>query len=88
MQHAQAVYRDQQQILVLCPYCSQVHLHGDGGMVDVSGNAYASHCGQGEYRVLGMYDFRVAHMMLSRREADVARKRAARARAAAARAHT
>lgn len=52
--------------------------------MDVSGNPYASHCGKGEYRVLGMYDFRVAHMMLSRREADVARKRSARAAATAA----
>ena len=79
---AQAVYRDRGQILVACPYCFHVHQHGDGGVAattDVSGNTYSAHCGRGEYRVLGMYDFRVAHMMLTRREADLARKRAARA---------
>ena len=79
MRTAQAVFRDKHQILVACPYCFEVHTHGDGGVLDVSGNCYSSHCGKGEYRVLGMYDFRAGYMMLSRREADVARKRASRA---------
>ena len=85
MQTAQAVYRDAGQILVVCPYCHYVHAHGDGATADISGNTYSAHCHQGEYRVLGMYDFRVAHMMLNRRQADLERKRTARQQRAAQR---
>lgn len=78
MKIAHAVFREPHLILVACPYCFAVHAH-EGGVLDVSGNCYSALCGKGEYRVVGMYDFRAGYLMLSRRQADVERKRAARA---------
>jgi hypothetical protein len=75
---AKLVYRDDHQIIVACPYCMSTHRHGDGGMTDVSGNSYSSHCHNGSYRVFGTFDFRTAMIALRRREADLKRKRAAK----------
>ena len=83
---AQVVWRNRGIILVNCPLCFSVHQHGDGGdmSVDVSGNAYSCHNHMGSYIVKGMYDFRTAQMLLSQREADLIRRRAAHARVKAA----
>ena len=75
------LFRENGQIYVACPYCDAVHQHGDMGFEDVSGNFYSSHCSQGEYKVVGVFDFKAARAALRLRARDIRRKRAARAKA-------
>ena len=75
---AQAVFQEDGRIYVVCPYCYTIHQHGDGGFTDVSGNIRMAHCSNGEYKIKGMFDFRIAHMMMTRREVDIRRKKEAR----------
>jgi hypothetical protein len=79
---APIVYFDEAQVIVACPFCRKTHRHGDGGSREgVEGSSRSAHCpAGGEYTIRGFYDFSTAGMALSRREADVLRKRAARAK--------
>lgn len=80
MKTALTLFKDDGATYVLCPYCSQVHKHGD---VDV-GMSLGSHCMKGDYEIGGQFDFKGVAVAMSRRTKDVERKKALRAAAVAA----
>lgn len=70
--NAPIIDRNEYQVIILCPYCSEYHRHGK--TISVGESRHAD-CHKGEYILTEQIPPRIIQIALKKRDADCKRKR-------------